>query len=229
MATKSISARPPGQKTATPARKRRKQRIGDERLLADWVSVAAMLDHFPSQREYDAHGKYGSRLLKHRFGSWARLPYAFEAFTMLPANMAKIRALAPAYRRMPPKRPRRLRRRASSRPLYGAPLDFDGMRNAPINEQGVLVLFGILARRLGFHIESVQAAFPDCEARRCVRLNVWQTVRIEFEYQSRNFRAHGHPPDGCDIIVCWVHNWADCPKELEVIALSEEIERLGRA
>jgi hypothetical protein len=49
--------------------------------------------------------------------------------------------------------------------------------------------------------------------------------RIEFEYESRNFREHGHPPDGCDMIICWIHNWPECPANLEVIALKDEIER----
>jgi hypothetical protein len=31
--------------------------------------------------------------------------------------------------------------------------------------------------------------------------------------------AHGHDPKGCDIIVCWRHNWKKCPKNLEVIEL----------
>jgi hypothetical protein len=55
--------------------------------------------------------------------------------------------------------------------------------------------------------------------------DAWQGVNIEFEYESRNFRVHGHPPEGCDIIVCWIHNWPDCPPGLEVIALSEEVKR----
>ncbi len=38
-----------------------------------------------------------------------------------------------------------------------------------------------------------------------------ERVRIEFEYQSRNFHTHGHPVDGCDVIVCWEHNWPDLP------------------
>jgi hypothetical protein len=43
-------------------------------------------------------------------------------------------------------------------------------------------------------------------------------VKIEFEKESRNFLRHGHLPSGCDLIVCWVHNWPECP--VEVIELS---------
>ena len=89
-----------------------------------------------------------------------------------------------------------------------------------------------MATALGFQIEALQQAFPDCEARRLVGPGTWQSVRIEFEYESRKFRDHGHPLGGCDIIVCWIHNWAgNAPKKpLEVIELSKEVKRhLGRA
>jgi hypothetical protein len=33
--------------------------------------------------------------------------------------------------------------------------------------------------------------------------------------------------DGCDLILCWVHNWPECPISLEVIELSKEIKRLA--
>ena len=46
-----------------------------------------------------------------------------------------------------------------------------------------------------------------------------QRVRIEFEYESRNFLRHMHEASRCDVIVCWVHNWPECP--LEVIELSK--------
>jgi hypothetical protein len=49
----------------------------------------------------------------------------------------------------------------------------------------------------------------------------WQRVRIEFEFESRNFRAHKHNPDGCDVIICWVHNWPECPANIEVVELSK--------
>jgi len=31
-----------------------------------------------------------------------------------------------------------------------------------------------------------------------------------------------HDVDGCDLIVCWSHNWPDCP--LEVLALENVVE-----
>jgi hypothetical protein len=51
----------------------------------------------------------------------------------------------------------------------------------------------------------------------------WQEVWIEFEFESRNFLAHMHRLDGCDLIVCWEHNWPDCP--LEVVELKQALSR----
>lgn len=111
-------------------------------------------------------------------------------------------------------------------PVYGAPIDFRGLRHAPVNEQGVVFLFGMVAYELGFIVEAVHAAFPDCEAKRCIdtRNQRWQRVRIEFEYKSRTFRDHGHDPNGCDLIVCWEHNWSECP--LEVLELRKVLDDL---
>jgi hypothetical protein len=36
----------------------------------------------------------------------------------------------------------------------------------PVNEQGVVLLFGMLAKELGYMIEAAQMGFPDCEAKR---------------------------------------------------------------
>jgi hypothetical protein len=77
--------------------------------------------------------------------------------------------------------------------------------------------------------ESVQSAAEGksvSEAKRCVnsRANRWQRARVEFEFRSRNFRDHGHDATKCDLIVCWQHDWPDCP--LEVIELRTVIERL---
>lgn len=97
----------------------------------------------------------------------------------------------------------------------GRPIKVDGMAYAPTNEQGVVYLFGRLAPRLGFHIECVQTAFPDCVARR-----KGKTCRIEFEYRASSYV--GHPPRGADTIVCWDNDWDHRPRKyrhLEIIDL----------
>jgi hypothetical protein len=89
---------------------------------------------------------------------------------------------------------------------------------APLNEMGVLVLFGYYLQDLGFsHLEEIRANYPDAIGMRPIGNGRFQRVRIEFEFKSSNFKNHGHPIDGCDVIVCWIHDWKECP--LEVIEL----------
>lgn len=106
------------------------------------------------------------------------------------------------------------------RATCGNPIEFRGLRHEPVNEQGVVLLFGMLAEELGYQIESVQHGFPDCEAKRRIGQGRWQRVSIEFEFESRNFRDHGHSHTACDLIVCWRHNWPDCPPNLEILELA---------
>jgi len=113
------------------------------------------------------------------------------------------------------------------RATYGNPTPCRWLRHEPVNEQGVVLLFGMLAKELGYVIETVGTGFPDCEAKRQVGPGRWQQVRIEFEYESKNFREHGHRADGCDVIVCWRHNWKECPKEMEVVELAAEKLEMG--
>ncbi|HLY98160.1 MAG TPA: hypothetical protein VKT33_03750 [Candidatus Angelobacter sp.] len=111
------------------------------------------------------------------------------------------------------------RRVRKGRAVYGAPLLVPGMAHEPTNESGVVFVFGLMARSLGIVVQRIQPEFPDCEALLQVDRGRWQSVRIEFEFASRNFLHHGHSAKECDLIVCWVHNWPDCPRNLEVIEL----------
>jgi hypothetical protein len=106
-----------------------------------------------------------------------------------------------------------------NRRVYGAAFTPMPLAYAPVNEMGVVLLFGALARKLGFLVTWIGGAFPDCEAMREVAPGRFQPVLAEFEYESRNFLRHLHNVTECDLIVCWIHNWPDCP--LEVIELSK--------
>ena len=114
----------------------------------------------------------------------------------------------------------------NDRPIYGAPLPLDGLAHEPVNEAGVMFVFGMVAARLGLQVLRIQSEFPDCEAMQEVGPGKRQRVRIELEYLSRNFVAHGHKADECDVIVCWIHNWPECPENLEVIELSKVVKNL---
>lgn len=103
---------------------------------------------------------------------------------------------------------------------------FRALDHAPTTENAVVFLFGAVAEELGFIIETVGSSFPDAEGRRRIG-KVWRRVRIEFEHQSRNFLEHGHESSGCDLIVCWEHNWPDCP--IEVLELKTVIGTMRHA
>lgn len=105
------------------------------------------------------------------------------------------------------------------------PIYFQGMRHAPENELGVVFLFSKVAKRLGFkEIDIIQPHFPDCYAYRSTNSGVVRTW-IEFEFRSSNFKSHiknndlktVKPRKG--IVVCWDHDWEECEKHVEVIAL----------
>jgi hypothetical protein len=60
-----------------------------------------------------------------------------------------------------------------------------------VNEQGVVLLFGMLAKDLGYVIDAAQHGFPDCEAKRRIGPECWQRVRIEFEFERGTFGNAG--------------------------------------
>jgi hypothetical protein len=113
------------------------------------------------------------------------------------------------------------------RPMMGAPMNLGPLATEPVNEMGVMCLFVLLAERLGFVIDVIRSQYPDCEARVKVDPGRWQRIWIEFEFESISFRNHKHNPEGCDIIVCWRHNWLGCPKKLVVVELSRVVGSLG--
>ncbi len=111
----------------------------------------------------------------------------------------------------------------------GRKIDYPGLTYAPINEGGVILLFATMNSNdeLGFSVESIADAFPDALVVD-YRANRDRGVKkyIEFEFVSSNFTKHGHDPAKCDIIVCWEHDWSDCPPNLEVIELKSMIKKL---
>ena len=108
--------------------------------------------------------------------------------------------------------------------VYGEKVDFKSLSCAPINELGVVYLFGVLHEAFDFKIELIRARFPDCIARRKVSSDRWEEWRIEFEYNSKSFLSHKHDPAKVDMIICWKHDWPDCPTGIEVIELSSFIK-----
>jgi len=210
-------------------------------LFNDWAGVARAVKRVPTVNDYHMHGKYSPRPLLTRFGVWSRVAEGLREFAeregldkVHPDLMAMIAAWKP---RVPVKRTLVARDEEGipltpkpklrlDRPVYGPPMSPPGLAHEPVNEAGVLYLFGMVAHKLGFVVTRVQSEFPDCEALREIEPGRWQRLRIELEFESSRFLVHGHDANDCDVIVCWKHNWAECPAHIEVIELSSIVRRL---
>ena len=227
------AVRAAGLKPRTPGRQ-----LQESELLRDWGETVRRKRAMPSRRGYLLEGKYDPRTMEKRFGGWSSVARAFRNFakgkrewadvvTLLAVRKPKEKAAANKNWRSTIRPNETQHAQLQDRPTYGNPMDFRGLRHKPVNEQGVVFLFGMLAKELGYMVEAIQRGFPDCEAKRQIGPERWQRVHIEFEFESRNLRDHGHPASGCDVIVCWRHNWKECPRSIEVVELSSVIESLA--
>lgn len=220
-----------GLKPDTTKVKKTKDELGEELLR-----ICKEIDSIPNIMQFNRTAKIAINVYKKNFGNhwseillgfreWLKEKHADSKFIKLIHNKSKSQSTInrqkdnehPGFEWLPKKGV-----------VYGAPIDFRGLRQAPINEQGVVFLFGKISEELGFSIEAIKTAFPDCEGKRLIdrKKNHWEKVSIEFEYSSSNFYQHGHDASKCDVIICWIHDWSDCP--LEVIELREVIKQLKK-
>jgi hypothetical protein len=197
-----------------------------EDLFQDWAVVVRKIKRLPTIFEYEKESVYSSRPLIGRCKGWRQVPAAMLAYAERERvadewkdvlELVKAEQAGAWGERTPAMRS--TGKLLRDRPTYGPPMMRSGMVCGPENENGVLFLFGMRAWQLGFIVKKIQLGFPDCLAWRVVDEQTLQDVRIEVEYESRNFLRHGHSLNGCDLIVCWIHNWPECP--LEVVELSK--------
>jgi len=202
-----------------------------EDLFQDWAGVVRKLKKLPTIFEYERESAYSSKPLISRFKGWRGVGPMLLAYMERRGLEQDWADVAEAIRADCRERstagpgcnsaegPRGTGKILKDRPTFGPPLVQSGMLCGPENENGVLVLFGMWAWRLGFAIKKVRPGFPDIIALRKIDEQTWQEVRIEVEQESRNFMKHKHALSGADLIVCWIHNWPECP--IEVLELSK--------
>ena len=200
-------------------------RADTKELLLDWVKIVREQKRIPKLHEYERGGLYSEVPFRKRFGAWCNVPRAVKRYALENGLLDEwkdvielIDSRPKSKKDMKPEiwgQPKS--RILSDRPVYGRLLHPSPLICAPLNEAGVIFLFGTLAERLGFQMLRIQAGFPDAEGLRLMPENRLQRVKIEFEFESRNFLYHGHDASLCDLIICWEHNWPECP--LEVIEL----------
>lgn len=179
-------------------------KLGDDVILKDWGELVRKHRHIPTADQYRREGKYSLKPFEKHFGPWSAVPSKFRDFArnkpewgdvvaLLPLPAPKLRATGAEEIERPAESVsvRKMHKKLEDRPWYGNPIDFRGLRHEPVNEQGVVFLFGMVAKEMGYMVEAVQISYPDCLAKRQVAPGKWQPVRIEFEFESRNF---DHPP-----------------------------------
>jgi len=110
--------------------------------------------------------------------------------------------------------------------VVGKLINFRGLVYSPTNEQGVVFLFGKIAHEFGMYVELIRTGYPDCIAKRYIGKDKWEDIKIEFEFKSSDFLKHKHKAEDADMIVCWEHDWQECPKSIEILELKNEINKL---
>jgi hypothetical protein len=208
-------------------------RVGENDLFIEWATIVRKLGKVPTAKDWDAAAQYSITPLRKRFGTLSSAPLGLLEYARkngLESEWEDVMEITVAYLNSLPLPDMKFKAVTCAppkpgvlmnQPIYGTPLIPWALTYAPTNEIGVVFLFGTVAQELGYAVTRMQTEFPDGEAMRKVDEGRWQRVRIEFEFESRNFQAHFHRPEGCDLIVCWSHNWPECP--LEVLELKTVI------
>ncbi len=210
--------------------------LSDDDLFSSIADLEARLGRQPKYNEYNAHGRYSSTPFQERFGKWAEVLAYYRKWRaenpglLVTGNCVVSPENARAEIEERPQSLQTIAPLATPRSdkLYGELINFRALLNAPTEELGVIFLFGMVARELGFYIESIHQGFPDAEAKylRDKKKRLWARARIEFEFNSASFLEHNHDPALCNFIVCWQDDWKDCPSNIRVIELQSEIRKL---
>jgi hypothetical protein len=196
----------------------RKRRIPEEDVHRIVYDVYRKLGRAPTNSEFERLSNHSIALLRRRGLSLARA--VTEAINRF-GDQRDEHVIEPTRVVLMPINGERSDKRKQ---CYGEYIDFRAMPHAPMNECGVLIIFGMLAADLGYKILFVQDRFPDCIALRTRPDKKCELARIEFEYLSSRFRDQGHLASECDVIVCWRHDWPDCP--VEVVELQSVVQRI---
>jgi hypothetical protein len=168
--------------------------------------------------------RYGDAPYRKRFKNWNKAIETYRRWRVAREHTetAQKPLLTPPPQRIKPPQKREALSHAHN-DTYGPPIDFRGMRYAPTNRDGVLFLFSKVHETLGILVEHLRTGrYPDCEAkRRAPKTKGYKRCNIEFEVNSSRFRTHVSKGEFCDLIVCWEHDWEDCP--IEVLSLKDAI------
>ena len=133
------------------------QTLSDEDLLAELHRVLQQLNSIPSWAKLHSKLNISAATVRKRFGGWEGTLQRYRVWLKELDPSSALLALIPVATTAPhaseatvdgveAAKPATVAETLSSADddaLYGAPIDFRGLRHAPINEQGVVYLFGM--------------------------------------------------------------------------------------
>lgn len=113
--------------------------------------------------------------------------------------------------------------------IVGESMDLGVLRWTPTTHDGVVVLFVEYREPLGFPIiEWIRPQFPDACVWQKLSKNKHIKRYVEFELFSSYYKEHTinpkHRMKKCHYVVCWEHDWQDCP--IPNIELKTEIPKI---
>lgn len=200
------------------------------KLANDFLKVAIQVNRVPTIIQLVRRSTPVSHTFSNKFGGYKEfkiraIDFLFSSNAKMPSNIRNILELE--RQKLENGGLKKQSVETVSTPYHqGRTLNFRAFVYAPTYENDVIGLFSAVAEELGFEILCNRTVFPDCEARRKIpgRRGRFKKCLIEFEFSSLDYKTHGHSISGCDLIVCWIHNWKECP--IEVMELEKEIRRL---
>ena len=202
----------------TPNTKNKK--LNNDKLFQNLYDYCVKIDKIPTATEFKYNSNHAIKKYRKNFGAWPNVLLFFQIW--LQENHSSSKFIDMINQKII------LKDKKQTLHGAGAPLDFKGLKHEPINEQGLIFLFSKMNEELGLIVETLKIGFPDCIGKRLIdkNNNLWESVSIEFEYKSKDFLSHRHDANKCDIIVCWIHDWHDCP--IEVIELKDKVNKTNK-
>jgi hypothetical protein len=206
------------------------QEIPFENLAKNFLEIVKELGKIPTLQQLVRRTDPVSHTYAGRFGGYSKfkqkaIDFIFSSYPSLPSGIRTI--LETELERIKSRETEEIAESKVSPHQQGRTLNFRAFVYAPTSEHDVVQMFGAIADELGFEIIGNRSAFPDCEARRRIAggREHYRRCLIEYEFSSSDYRKHNHPLKGCDLVVCWVDDWLECP--IEVLELSKEIKMLN--
>jgi len=197
------------------------------KLAGDFLRVVQELGKVPTLTQLSRRATHSQHCYSEKFGGYGAFKQQ-AILHLLSSGVPSERIRPMLVAELERIDPTNGQQKAQVRPhQHGRMLGFRAFAYVPTYENEVVAMFGNVADELGFQIVTTRNEFPDCKALRRVpnsRRDRWDECIIEFELNSSDFKKHKHPADGCDLIVCWEHDWQDCP--VKTLELKSTIQNL---